>query len=171
VSASNGDTPTLLTGASNVLRTGGWGLQFRYISNPTTSGLSTFTATIVGSSTFASICSLAFKGSKTSSPLDQENGNTAASGSGTSFQPGSVTPTTNNQALFTITGFVTPAKGSVTVNSSFTKQVDIDLVGSQHYGMAMAYLIQSTAGALNPTWSGLSNTDALGASIATFKGR
>jgi hypothetical protein len=57
----------------------------------------------------------------------------------------------------------------VAINSGFTIVEEIPLVGGQHFGLRMAYLIQATAAAVNPTWSWTSGAATVSASIASFK--
>jgi hypothetical protein len=105
-----------------------------------------------------------------SSPLDQQTGSASSSTGLTSFQPGSVTPSANNELVVSlITAHITTLTSEVSISGGYTITDGIDGNGS-HIGGAMAYYKQSTAGAVNPTWSwttGMAYGTA--ASQATFK--
>lgn len=116
--------------------------------SPITSGSQTFTVTLTGG--LCTIGVYGFSGTATSTPLDQQNGN-AQFGFVSSIQPGLITTTTNGQVLIAELGF--SQTNTPTINSSFTGLQTINFSSSVNEGMAMAYLIQATAGAINPTWS------------------
>jgi len=133
-------------------------IRMYYVASPTVSSSQTFSAT--GTNGYAPIAVVGFAGTALSSPLDAENG---ASTFGASLNTGSVTPSTNGQVL--ITGCAN--SGTIaTIGSSF------NLVENQSkaatYGLALAYKIQTTAGAENPLWTPTASV-ALLADIATFK--
>jgi hypothetical protein len=132
-----------------------------YAKNATVGSGHTFT--FDGTAVYPSIGIMAFSGSDTTSPFDQENG--AENAGTTSLQTGSVTPSTNAQILVAALGFNTA--NTISVNSSFTGLIQQNFTGGVE-GMAMAYLIQTTAGAVNPTFS-WSSSSAAAAAIATFK--
>ena len=130
-----------------------------YVSNPTTSATHTFTGSL-------GICVLAFSGTLvTSSPLDAQNGSTAA---GTTLSTGSVTPNFNNEVL--VTGVGINFDSTVSIDSGFTVPSNgyIDFSSGLYYGMAMAYLVETTAAAKNPTWT-RSVGDPWAGGIATFE--
>lgn len=82
--------------------------------------------------------------------VDQTNG--ANTGSGvTSIQPGSITPTKNGELL--ISGLAAfPTTGVTSINSGFTIMASNSSVNSQRIGGGLAYLFQTTAASVNPTW-------------------
>ena len=132
-----------------------------YWCKPTSVGSGhTFTAAQAGS--FPVVSMSAFSGAATS-PYDQESGTAVATGS-TSYQPGSITPSENNCVL--VTGVAT-AGTSHSVNSSFNATAT-DNLASNHIGGGIAYKIQTTAGAENPTWSWTTSTNRA-AAMASFK--
>lgn len=137
--------------------------QLFYTCNPVTSASHTFTTT-GSSASFQAIYAAAFKNVQCPGPFDVGNG-AGPIGSGTTFQPGSITPSLNGELIVTpLSNFET--SGTDSINSSFTllsQQLD---VSSTNIGLDFAYLIQSTAAAINPTW-----TSAAPASltIASFK--
>lgn len=104
----------------------------------------TFSLTGVG--TFPSVYVEAFSG--TSPSFDQESG---AGGAGAPVQPGSLTPP-QNDSLF-VCGLADAGGATDTINSSFITTNGLDVSGGNFFGGALAYLIQGTAAAVNPTWS------------------
>lgn len=137
------------------------GSKIHYCQSPTVGSGHTFTASSAGASS-PSIAVLAFSGSAVS-PFDVENGATGQSVS--SLSTGSVTPSENNELV--IAGVCWYPAGTVSINGGFTisDQVNYDGV---HMGVGAAYLIQTSAAAANPAWSGVSFSD-VAATIATFK--
>jgi hypothetical protein len=110
-----------------------------YCQSPTNSSSLTFTSTSgTGGTTFFV---QAWSGSA-SSPLDQHTG-VSGTGNPATVQTGAVTPTANN-ALIVACADATVVFGSVTVDSGFTQAPA---------GLAFAYLVQSTAGSINPTFT------------------
>jgi hypothetical protein len=89
------------------------------------------------------------------SPLDQ------VSGAGAS-QPGSVTPSQNNE-LITVAGCTGSSAVTPSINQSFTITNAYDR-NADSMGGGLAYIVQTTKGAVNPTWG---TFDA--SIIATFK--
>jgi len=107
----------------------------------------------------------AFSGSS-ASPFDQQNG-AASTGLVTSQQPGSITPTANNELIVTLFGD-SNCSSIPTIDSGFTITDAIAYNGSSNYGGAVAYLFQNTATAINPAWSITSSGNTV-SSIASFK--
>lgn len=132
-----------------------------YAKNPSVGTGHTFTAT--ATSKFPALCMAAFSGCDTSSPFDQQ---TAGAGPSSPIQPGSVTPSVANEVI--ITGHAHDGAGTqLSVDSGFTI-TDHEPNHSNNYGAALAYLIETTATAQNPTWTLLSGETCF-AVIATFK--
>lgn len=132
-----------------------------YCLNPTVGSGHTFTATTSGSA--PSICMGSFSGVKTSSAYEAENGNNVAPG--TSLSTGSITPAENGELIMSalaISNSETP-----TVNSSLSI-LDHVAYATNHYGLDLAYLVQNSAAAINPTWS-WTNSRYAAAQIACFK--
>jgi len=119
----------------------------------------TFSGTPVGSMFVA-----AFSGAAQSSPLDQQNG---ANGFGSSLQTGSITPTESNELVVSVYS-ANAAASPMSVNSGFTETNEIDFGSGDHYGGTMAYLVQTTASGVNPTWS-RTGTNGQAATIVSFK--
>lgn len=135
-----------------------------FYSVPTSVGSGhTFTYASIGG--FPAIAVLAFSGSKSSSPFDVENG--AVSAAATSRTTGSILPTEDSEVLVAGLGLAA-VTGSPSIDGGFTK-ADEEIFGAgNNFGLASAYLIQTTAGAANPAWSWSTAVDDA-AVIASFK--
>lgn len=121
--------------------------------------------TVDGLPDYASLGVLGFSGSA-ASPFDAESAGGAA-GSGTSVQPGSITPSLSNSLL--VTGLcVGGASGAIAIDSSFTKQIDVAYSAGNNMGLAIGYLIQVGASAVNPSWSWSSSVSNV-AGMGSFK--
>lgn len=140
--------------------------QFFFCEKPITSATHTFTST--GGGGLPSIQITAFSNSDIASPFDVQNGNAGGtiSTTGTSIQPNSITPNYNNELVMCgLSLFVNVT--SLAIDSGFT-MIDTAQSTANAEGISVAYIIQTTAGAVNPTWSW---TTAAGRSsaIASFK--
>lgn len=142
---------------------GGATLKMWHVFNPTVGTGHTFTTS--GTGNFASLFVIGFSGLTAGFQTGTDSGAHATS---TTIQPGSITPS-NSPALVlsgwagrggTLTGvdssFVIPTGGTVTFSAS------------HHYGGSFAYLIQSTAAAVNPTWTE-GTSEGVVANIAAFQ--
>lgn len=164
---TGGATPTVTDSKSNT-----WtGLTARntgnnstnrlyYAKNPTVGSGHTFTVTASNTT----MCVSGFSGTNTTAPFDQENG--AGSVNATSLATGSVTPSEDNELV--VTGINTGNNGSpFTIGSGFTISVQ-NTGGGSNFDCGLAYIIQTTAGAVNPTWT-INALDQVSTTIATFK--
>lgn len=158
ISDSKSNTWTPLTASTLTVKT-----ILYYCSNPTVGSGHTFSNT--GAFNFCSLCVSAFSGVKTSNPFDQENGATATGV--TTVQTGSVTPTEDNELIVTHLGF-NAAGLPTSIDSSFIETNDAEFGAANNYGSTMAYIVQTTAGSVNPTWT-RTGTGAQATRIATFK--
>ncbi len=131
-----------------------------YVKNPSVGSGHTFTVT--GTSSFSAIEFASFAGCDVSSPFDQQNG-IATDAALTTIQIGSVTPSTNGQLL--IMG-VSLSQSTPSCSIDIGTMLD-ETSGLSTYTGAMAYQIQTTATARNPTWTHVSSRAS--AVIATFK--
>jgi hypothetical protein len=161
VSDSKGNTWTPLTAYGTGVNTR---TRIFYSVNPTVGSGHTFTAT--GLSTFPSIVASAWSGADTATPFDQENGATIAASS-TSAQTGSVTPSEDGELIIAAWGHDSATTGTPSVNGGFTL-LEAAPNNGQAFGIAQAYLIQTSAAAANPTLSWTGGT-AGSTAIATFK--
>lgn len=158
LSDSKGNTWTPLT-AQSILNS--QYCQLFYCFGPTVGSGHTFTWN--GTSNFGSIAVAGFSGAA-ASPFDQQNG--ATNKGVTTLQTGSVTPSVANELIITACSF--GASGVASINSGFAITDQINYLSGTREGVALAYLIQTTATAENPTWtSGASNDIA--AVIETFE--
>lgn len=150
VSDSKSNTWSVLTSPGGVY------LLMYYCFAPTVGSGHTFS--IAATNGYTSITVLGASGA-VASPFDQEN-------QAADYQPGSVTPSEDNELVLTALGFGS-AGGTSSVDSGFTKVEDLDFSGGNAYGIALAYKIQTSAAAVNPTWSNSAGSAV--SKIATFK--
>ncbi len=133
-----------------------------YAENPTVGAGHTFT--VAGSLIFSYMVAASFSGVATSSPFDVENGDDVAGVS--AIQPGSVTPSEDDE-LF-VTGMCSASgNGTPAIDSSFSVIASQIFVGGTSMAGGMAYKVQTSAGAENPTWSWVDANNAA-AIIAVF---
>ncbi len=141
---------------------GGSGRQQLFWCTPTTVGSGhTFTVT-AGAALYGGLTAMAFSGAAASSPFDVQNGGT---GTGTT-STGSVTPTENGSLL--VYGLNIGQVGDYSSVSIGTTLHSWAHVGSVRFGSAAAYYVQSTAAAINPSFT-ISTSVGGAARIAAFK--
>lgn len=163
ISDSKGNTWTALTAQLNA-NTGDTRLY--YSANPTVGTGHTFSN---GRANYSSVAVSAWSGAH-ATPFDVENGAIAAAA--TSKATGSVTPSEDNELV--IAGI--SLRGSwgagsddiVSIDNGFTISNQIPGVGNNRLSVGMAYLVQTAAAAVNPSWS-WSHSDSVSVTIATFK--
>lgn len=113
---------------------------------------------------YPAIAMQAYSGVATSSAFDVENG--AANGTVASAQPGSITPSSDNEVLvYAMTGGNNTDTLSVNVGAFSDQQLGVP---AQAFSVDFAYQIQTTATARNPTFSWSTACDAT-TEIASFK--
>jgi hypothetical protein len=134
--------------------------QLFYSANPNVGAGHTFNATQWVSSIYV----LAFSGATITTPFDQQNG---ANGIGPTLPTGSVTPTVDKEVVVTALGFDTDGF-PLSIDNGFTKQEELEFSSGNYRGGAIAYKVQTTAAAVNPTWT-RTNTQSMATRIATFK--
>lgn len=165
VSDSKGNTWTALTEASG----GGFpNGRMYYVANPTVGTGHTFT--LGGTNIYAGIEVASFSGITSTSPFDQQNGvaGSAADGGTATAQPGSITPSENNELV--VAGICVSDSSTVTINSGMTVAPgQIPYAGGSNPTIAIAYIVQTTAAAINPTWDGWAGTAGAAFTIASFK--
>jgi hypothetical protein len=157
-SAGNTWTPLNWTGYGGTPHTG---TTVYYCLNPITSATHTFSAA-TGGTTYPGLLVQAWRGSA-SAALDQQHnfGNTSI----TSVQPGSVTPGQNNELV--VSSLAMSAAGTASVDSSMT--ITDQVPYGTPYGQAFAYLVQTSAAAINPTWTKTGAATTMSSTIATFR--
>jgi hypothetical protein len=119
----------------------------------------------VGTSRYNTISVEGFSGSATN-PYDTESGNI---GDSTAGQPGSITPAGANELLIAALASDSTNTGGTGIDSSFTL-TDTNNGGTSgiNFGGSIAYLIDSSGSAIDPTWS-WTGTGNFATSIASFK--
>lgn len=137
-------------------------VQLYYCHNPTVGAGHTFTST----GSFEGIYVEAFSGSA-ASPYDQESGATSGAGGLHTIQPGSITPAEDNELFVVMCGNESAIGFTQTIDQSFTITDQFNL-SSPTWGAGMAYLIQGSAAARNPTWT-QSGSGTICIVMATFK--
>ena len=124
-------------------------LKLYYCYTPTVGTL--HKVSVSSASGYPSVAVIAASGIVTS-PIDQQNG--AGSSSVNNISPGLITPSANNYLIVTASmtdygsTFPTPV-----VSAPFTRAKSVPLSGSST-GCSIGFLIQGTAAATNPNWSG-----------------
>lgn len=126
----------------------------------------------VGSGHTASYSEAAFYGSMgfsvysgaDAAPADAENG--AGTNSGTSLACGSVTPSADGALIVAVLCSLNLT--GVSIDSGFTIIDDVGGNATNRAKVVVAYMIQTTAAAVNPTWS-WTGTAGAAAAIASFK--
>jgi hypothetical protein len=137
-----------------------------YTKNPTVGSGHTWTVTASGTGTSLAIFGLS--GSDTSQNFDQSNG---ASGGFTSpGSPGSITPSLDGEIVVTAAGsgglgstFSISGGGGYTIEDQIA-----GVAGNMSTGLALAYQIQTTKTATNPSWTDSAN-GLSGLVIASFE--
>lgn len=114
---------------------------------------------------YAGLTVMAYSGTQTSSdPFDQQN--KAGTAAGFTAQPGSITPTVDNELVVTYVQGLIAADETYSINSSYNKRQELFYNGNANMGGAD--IVQTTAGATNPTWTSDNSPRHL-ALIASFK--
>lgn len=144
------------TGLTAQLGSNGYSRLFYCIGGTVGTG-HTFTANQVGSLSAIAVSAYSNVGA-----YDAESG--ASSASATTLQPGSITPASNGAVL--VTGLMNFPGGTPTINGGFT--VTGSAVAPGSFLVGMAYLIQTTAAAANPTWASNIAAERMGATMVSF---
>lgn len=155
---SNGNTYTLRQTATGSIaaQTQIWECQ-----NPTVGAGHTITR--VGN--YQCLFVSAWSGAAATSQYDKGSSGTSVS---TSVQPGSITPANANSLVIASLGSDTTTSSTASIDSGFTITDQFAPVGGVSEGGGQAYLIQSAAAAVNPTWSGLTGAGDLTACIVAY---
>jgi len=156
VSDSQGNTWTALT---PYLPSGGQQICLYYKLLPSTNASHTFSMSCTAAD-YPCMMVAAFSGVAS---YDQVAG--AIGGQIQSQQPGSLTPPANG-ALF-VTALSLPDLSTPSVDSGFTITDYQPYTGGANMGGALAYLVQATAGAVNPNWTWVAGING-SATQATF---
>jgi len=142
---------------------GSLSVQLYYCSNPTVGTGHTFT---VVAGIAASIAVAAFDQTLDAAP---ESAGGAGSASATTQQPGLLTPLTDNCLIVTGFEYVSATEpGPATISAGFTILENIGNA-STSVPVALAYQVQTTATAVNPTWSSNAAAERVAAAMAVIK--
>lgn len=116
-------------------------------------GSATHTFTLTGTTFYGVLYALAFSGSNVA-PSDGDVGVIPGPAILTSEQVGPLVPSQDNDLIVSMLSGSTTGTSGYTIDSGFT-QADTSTAnaGSTCMGGACAYLIQTTAGSVSPTWS------------------
>lgn len=135
-----------------------------YVTNASVGTSASFTVSCSGNC-YSVLFVAAFSGGPSSSAVDQLNANNINGVA--SIGPGSVTTTASGDLLVAVES-VNNTSGTVSINSSFTITDQVSGTGGNNYGGALAYLVQSSAGAVNPTWTYANTVSTTDAGIISF---
>lgn len=165
----NGLTYSALT---NFTRTSGAvGVQLFYKKNATVSSSMTFTITFDSATAVVpSFVVLGAKGADLSAPLDGNTGTNGTSNWTTLDLASAFTPTAASELVVTALAFdvsTVPTVSDLTSNNTLSAIVTTNLAGGQNYGIALSYVIQTSAVSIQPRWSAPSNSGSL--ALASFK--
>lgn len=123
------------------------------------------TFSLVGTS-YPGISVSCYTGTQVSSdPFDVQNG--AITSSGTTIQPGSITPSVDNEVVVTGSDELVANITSWSINSSYAIRSQFEYNGNINANVAD--ITQGTAGATNPTWTSSNASASHTAVIASFK--
>jgi hypothetical protein len=139
--------------------------RISYAINPTVGSGHTF-STANGDLAYPTICVIAVSGAATSTPFDVQNIDGDNNVSAINHTAG-VTPTTDGQIV--IAGVCLGTTSAASIDGGFTLLESEAFDDSDHFAGALAYLIQTTATAANPTWTFTGSAAYAASAIATFK--
>lgn len=145
------------------------GVRLFYVTNPTVGSGHTFTYSAAG--IYATMFVLAFSGTLTASVFEAETG--ATTSGFVALAPGSITTAGNGRVLVSVVGSNGASGMPWTVDAGFTIHSQNSYAGGVNEGGGIAYYIQGTAAAINPTWSVSASPAAAMASfvpVASIKG-
>lgn len=170
ISFNNGTPPTITDSRSNTWTaltqsgvTSNTAARLYYCVNPTVGASHTFTAS--GTGIYTSIFVMAFDTLTDSNAFDAQNGGTSTGSS--TVATGSITTAENGELIISIFAH-NSTSSSNTISDSFTVVETEPFASGLNYGGSFAYLRQSSAGAINPTWTRI-GTSTQAARIASFK--
>lgn len=163
ISDNKGNGAPVDSGVAVTITGGAGAVRLWYYLSPSVGSGHTFTVT--SSTKYPAVAVLAVSGLKLTSPLDVSAVANSAT-QVTSQQPGSVTPTENDELLVLGITWDLPTSGYA-ISGGFTVAAS-HAADAHSYGGGLGYKIQTTAGAENPSWSWTSAA-ATAIVIASFK--
>lgn len=129
--------------------------------NPTVGSGHTFSCTVG----FSSVAVAAFSGTHATFPTGSSRG--ASSTTNTSLATGSLTPPINNTLLIAALAYRDTT--TVSISGGFTIAEQQPFASGSANGVVLAYLIQTSAAAANPSFSWTNSSSADGAVLAVFQ--
>lgn len=114
---------------------------------------------------FASIAAIAFSGTKSSSPFDQQNG---GGGTTTPRRTNHISPTEDFELVLTACGTDAVTSDPDTVSGGFTLDVHVARSGNRD-GVGIAFTVQTTSVTKNPQWAPSTGSTINALAIASFK--
>lgn len=148
------------------IQAAGGRIRIAWVAGPTTSATHTFTATQTGS--FPALAVRVFAGTH-ATPSDAAGTGANTPLGTTTAQPGSITPSEDNELVVVCTATSNSSVAAVpTINGGFSTPDAIAFVPSVNIGVGLSYLIQTTAAAANPLWTWTTNGTG-GNAIHAFK--
>ena len=169
-----GQIPTLSDSASNTWVTtlteadsGSVRQHTRYVINPTTSASHTFTLAAVAASGPSLAVAVFSDGSGT--PVFDAAA-TVGTGTSSTASASSLTPAVDNSIVIAGVGALDSISSISNTNGDFIIPTNgkVSFSGGAHLGVAIAYLIQTTAAAADPDWT-LASSVAWGATLPAYK--
>lgn len=139
--------------------------QIYYTFGATVSSSQTWTVNTGGNTEFASISVAVFAG--VGSATDGNAGSTTGFDSSAQFGP--ITPTVDGDLVVAALGVHEWSPVTYSIDSGFTIVASSPYVGGSSFGTQLAYLIQTTAAAANPTWFFSPSIFTAGGTNAAFK--
>ncbi len=118
-----------------------------------------------GTGNYGTIVCAAFSGSH-STPFNNQQSD-ALQASGTTIQPGSLTPSVDDALVVTGVGFYVP-HGGMSVNGDYAANAAGNEQSGVGRGGYISWSIQTSAAATNPTWTSVNN-NTMRATLAVFK--
>jgi hypothetical protein len=139
-------------------------LQTFYCASPVVGAGHIFYVGPNGGTIYAAVAVAAFSGA-IATPLDAFN---AAAAAGSTTTSGSITPAHNNELLITCAGSTGAGSVISSVSDGFAIIDTVNYSSGVYEGVGLAYKIQSTAAAINPTWVATGSPNTV-ANITSFR--
>lgn len=140
-----------------------------YAANPTVGSGHTFSATSVTNS-FISASIAAFNGVRTTSPFDPGIENHATGTATSAKATGSITPSVNGCLLIAGASNSTGQSNTLSIDLGFSQPDPyVRYQSGINESSGLAWFVQPTAAAINPTWTWSGNVGSIGVTIASFR--
>jgi hypothetical protein len=144
-------------------------IKLYFHKNPTTDAAHTFTVSSPGGNCFPAIVVVAFSGTDTATFYDGTQNGLGSASTSTTRQPGSITPSEDDCVVVSALVMAEPITATIS-GGGFSAVDDQEIfTGGQSLGVALAFAIQTTATATNPTWAWDGTLKTTCAAIAAFR--